>query len=390
MKKIYLGLFLLVHFSCGLNDGTVVGGKNEQEKTLPTVVIKPVRKDGGINLAVAPGGGFNAYASIVWATEFAKHADRNFPDLFDSFWGLSGGSIAATLLMHDDGKQALTQFKNQINAAFPRFESIFRSIKANQNFLGILNDADGTRRNEFSKAITHLFKDAQFYENAGNRFVIVASADKKPVCYADASVKLPKNCIYRMGNTAVSDGIINSCNFQLGKDDFQVFLPPALKAINALLPEQASFFQRQKVKLSGDAIEREVIDGAFADKKYLDGSSPLPLAIDYLRLFKTKANAPHNLVVFDNGASSLSMYLNKEYRDSIKLGDEGSVTINEDGVVINVFVLSTAVTKEQFERWMYDHSDAHWSETETMIVDSIKGKKKDLFERAVKTIKENI
>ncbi len=387
MRKIYITLFLFLQLGCGIIDVYVFADENNKEPILATKLTKPVRGDGGINLAVAPGGGLNAYASIFWATEFANHAGKKFPELFDLFWGLSGGAIAATILMHDDDINALEQFKEQANSAYPGYESIFRSIAFNKDFVGIINDADGTRRKKFNQTISVLYQNDQFYPKAGNRFVLVASADNKPVCYADASLKLPTTCVYRVGDRAkISDGIINSCNFQLDQQDFRTFLPATLKFGNKLLPKKASLFQRQKVRLLPDNIDREVIDGVFADKQYLDGTSPLPLAIDYLRQFKTKNNVEHNLVVFDNGSSKI----NQEYRDSIKLSDKGFTTIKEDGATINVFVLQTQVSEEQFEAWMYDKSEAHWKETENKIRDSMKDAMKDVFERAVKTVIKNI
>jgi hypothetical protein len=396
--KIIFILFLVTITGCGeiplldrltdKNPSTLVVKENSFRPK--KIDGKLLRKDGAMNIAVAPGGGLNAYTSLYLGKVFSEHTGKHFDEMFDLFWGLSGGAIAGTLLMNKEYKHILENFKAQAQTAFPDVVGVIKGALANKASMDeVLRDADKKRIDVFEKAIVTNLKDIKFGKNAGNRFVLVASAEEKTVCYADSTIKLPKNCFFRAPEgTRVADGIIGSSNYQLDKKDMLTGLSPELEALADHLPESASLFFKRPASLLPDNKEHEIIDGVFANPDDLDGSSPLPLAIDYLLQFESKSE--HNLIVFDNGSAGHATYSNEKFRKSIKMDDNGYARIEKNNVIINVFLIKITVREDQFEEWMYDKRPIHWTLTETYVNEQIKGTRKDIFDRAIKAIKSTI
>ncbi len=409
IKHIFLGIFLIVNVGCGPETGksssrnrkgSPSSRSNKPGKTPETldpadqVELTPLRTDGAYNIALSPGGGLNAYASLYLSHKFAAQAGKKIDELFDLFWGLSGGTLPATMLMDKRSDQALSNFKTQVKTAFPDIPDIIKAIGTNLvKFAAIANDSEGLRRKAYDSALVANLKDIKFNNKAGNRFVLVASAsNKKSVCYADESIKLPPTCLYRVeAGTRVADGIINSSNFQIPKNELISRLDPAFQSAAAMVPLKfIPLFQKQKVNLLPTEEKLEVVDGFHANAKDLDGTSPLPLAVDYLLQFKTTNNAEHNIVVFDNGSAAIPQYSNQSYRDSIGMDADGYAKYQKNGVTVNVYLLKLNVTKAQFDSWAYDNEDAHWTSTEAMVNGEIAGPRKGIFDRAVDAIQKSL
>ncbi len=399
IKKIYMGFFLMLSMSCqefidaaekepGVASEKIPVATDEASQKAPAL---PLRNDGAFNIAVAPGGGLNAYASIYLTYLFAAQSGKEIAELFDLYWGLSGGTLAATMFMNESSSKVLDNFKTQVKKAFPDIPSIIRAIAASPfDFQEILSDADGARRSAFNDSIIESLGKSKFSKNAGNKFVLVASADKNPLCYADSTILLPSSCIYKAPDgTSVADGIINSSNFQIAKNTIINLLPKNLKMYGGFLPDFSSLFQVQEISwLPGKKVN--VIDGYFAAKNRLDGTSPLPLVIDYLLQFKTENDAEHNVVVFDNGSAVNAVYSNQAYRKFIGMDKNGYARIEKNGVVINVFLLKLNISKSQFDKWMHDKNDSHWARTEAVVNAEINGPRKNIFYQALNAINNSL
>lgn len=394
VRIMCLGLLALGSVGCGelpfKKDGT---NNNNEKLDEPDPGKKyPSRTNGAVNIAVAPGGGLNAYTSLVVTKKFEQAAGEKIEKMFDLYWGLSGGTLAATMFMNGQGDKILDTFKSQVKSAFPDVNEIVEAVKKNLTAIPIIiEDKNGERRNAFDKALVANIGDKKFSNNGGNRFVLVASVNGEPACYADSNIKLPPACAYKSPDgTRVVDGVINSSNFQIPKSVIQSYLPAQFAGLAAgLLPARAPLFKLQTGPASNNK-SFPLID-AFPDAEdLLDGTSPLPLAIDYLLQMKTKDNAEHNIVVFDNGSASIAEYSNKDYRDEIKMDANGYARIEKNGIVINVFLLKINVAKKQFDAWTFDHQDSHWAAAENLVNQEINGPRKDLFERAVTAVKKNL
>lgn len=350
-----------------------------------------VRKDGGVNLAVAPGGGLNAYTSLYLALKFSESVGKHFDEMFDLFFGLSGGSVAGTILMNKKYDDLLDSFKERAEVSFPDIQGVIRdALVDGVSMEEAMSDAKQRRIDAFEHAALTNLKDLTFNHNAGNKFVLVASAEERPVCYADSNIKLPKNCVFRVPDgTRVVEGIINSSNFQLRKDDMMKGMPKELQLWADMLPGTASLFYKRPAVLLPDNKEYEVIDGVFADKKYLDSGSPLPLALDYVLENYNGVKAEHNVVVFDNG-SAINSHVNEEFRRTIGMNEAGFARIEKNNTIINVFLIKLSVDEKKFEEWMYVKDPNRWAAAEKLINEEIQGPRKEIFEGAISWIKDSL
>lgn len=413
LKRFSLGLILLLTIGCGPflgsekptgnNNNNNTGNTSEELEDNRHMAERPLRKDGALNIAVAPGGGLNAYASLYLAQQFAERTGKDIKDAFNIFWGLSGGTIAATLLMAEDAHLALEDFKIEAKTAFPDVIELGKQAFYNQDkIVPIANDSDGARRKAFAGALDDKIKVKQFDAQASNKFVLVASANKEPVCYADSSIKLPGSCKHTLPDgTSVIEGVINSSNFQVPKNMLMQLIQNYAASIRlgsivslfggleSILPDSATLFKKQQAILQPTNERLTVVDGSFAGKNYLDGNSPLPLALDYALQFKTKDNAEHIIVVFDNGSASNAIFSNLDFRNSIGMNEDGYARVERNGVVVNVYLIKLSVSKNQFDAWAMDRSLQHWADTERLVDREIDGPRKNIFTRAVDAVRSS-
>ena len=347
---------------------------------------------GSYNIAVAPGGGLNAYTSLYLSKKFEQAAGKKIPELFDLYWGLSGGALAASLYMTGQGDKALENFKRDVDKAFPTKDSLITNamplLFGDQGQIDALKrlalDEDGQRRQAFEKALKANIGEKKFSDQGQDRFVFVASVDANPYCYGAPSIKLPQICCHRNAAGArVIDGIVNSSNFQLSVSSL-------LGGFANLIPRDItslSLFKRQALTVAAKQVP--IVDGFLIRKDLSDGNSPLPLVIDYLLQFKNQNNSEHNIVVFDNGSGSIADYKNQKFRDDIGIKN-GYAQIKSGGVVINIYLLDMNVTRAQFDSWIFDQSDKHWADAEQMVDQSVSGSIKQLFDRAIDAVKKNM
>lgn len=364
--------------------------KNNDKEDTRHIAERPSRGDGALNIAVAPGGGLNTYASLVLAKLFAEAAGKDLKDSFNIFWGLSGGSLAATLLMDENAQSALDDFKAEVRVAFPDVYGIaMQALNNIDKIPSITSDSDGSRRKAFSESLAS--KIQRKYFGKDNKFVLVASAGGKPVCYADGGISLPAQCVHRVGEgSSIVDGVINSSNYQVSKEEALSYMPAMAKFLaGPLLPEFSSLFKKQKVQLFPANKSLEVIDGFFAGNTYLDGNSPLPLALEYALQFKTANNAEHTIVVFDNGSASINEFSNSAFRTKIGMNDEGYARVEKNGVAVTIYLIKLKVEKEQYLHWMMDRSKDHWEDTEALVKAEINGPRRNIFSRAVDAIRNS-
>lgn len=400
-RIVCLGFLVLGSVGCGelaSKKGVTTKDANPEQTENPNGEKESPRKsNGGLNIAVAPGGGLNAYTSVFLTEEFAKAAGAKVKDIFDLYWGLSGGTLAATMFMSGAGEKVPENFKANVKKAFPDIDTLGTQIMGQlpafflnpKLLVSFLNDEDSARRKKFETALVAQIGDKKFNKNAGNRFVLVASAKNEPMCYADSAIQLPPACMHKSSDGArVVDGIINSSNYQISKSLLLAKYPAAQGFEDKIPIDRAPTFKQHMVKVKNGDFP--VVD-AFPDaQNYLDGASPLPLVIDYLKQIKTSNNAEHNIVVFDNGVGSIPEYSNQDFRNNIRMNAQGVARIEKNGVVINVFLLTMKVPRAQFDAWTIDQEDSHWADAEALVKQEIKGPRKGVFEDAITAVKKNI
>lgn len=405
----FVVFFLVFNFGCGPadlaggNGSTRASGQRDSDENNENFGLV-LDQENALNLAVSPGGGLNAYTSLYLAKKFGDAADAHIRDLFHIFWGLSGGTIAATMMMseHKTMDGILKDFEEETKTAFPSLDKITHDVMQNYKKIGtIASDSEGKRRNAFKQALEKNLGALKFTGGIKNRFVLVASAggfpglNGKPVCYADGGIFLPSTCAYKFNqpDLPVVNGIISSSNFQISKTEIAGYLGRSdygalARVLTPLIPDNGATLFKKETYSTGQGQDVELIDGAFADKKYLDGVSPLPLAVDYLLGIKPKDGKAHNLVVFDNGAASIARLSNQTYRDEIGLGADGKAAIlGQNGVKINVYMLKINISQDKFDTWTYTADDAHWNETRTLVDRQLNNGLKTVFNQAVTAVK---
>lgn len=267
----YVCLILLFMISCGEIDLNENGKKNKL----------PVMDGAALKLAIAPGGGVNAYTSLYSAYRFTQATGKSIYNNFSQFWGLSGGSIVAAMLMdsHKNNEaNAVNYFISTIKDSYAGIKPIIEQIK-NGNTLSddVKTDNAGTRRNLFSSKLNMLFN-----KSIPQKVIITASADQKPVYYCHPSVRLPQDAL--RSSNSLTTAIINSSNFQPG----------------ILANKKGGLFKIVKDILLPDNRQYEVVDGFHARGSF---NSPLEFAIDYLQTIRPPKGQNHKIVFFDNGNS---------------------------------------------------------------------------------------
>jgi hypothetical protein len=157
--------------------------------------------------------------------------------------------------------------------------------------------------------------------SGNNRFIYIASdANKNPVYYCDPNVPLDRNALRCLKGTPCIDGIIASCcatkciDYGPSAEDFSIQL-----------------FQQKNEILLPTNTEQRVYGGAQCfmvdDQFLLDGFTPTPLVIDYLK----QLPGNHVVVDFGNGGPTYEIW-----RKSIGAKDNVAI-IKTDINVIKVF-----------------------------------------------------
>lgn len=312
-------LFLLFIASCGKID---LGNAKK---------IKPKPKDTttGLKLAIAPGGGVNAYTSLYLATKFAEGTGKSIFEMFDQFWGLSGGSIVASMLMttwQNKEDQAVDVFEKIVKASYNNVKPLIEQMRDKDSLTDAQKtDQDGARRDLFTNELSKYFSG----NTAVPKLVILASTtDNKPVYYCDSSLSLPDDAL-RSHSTSLVDAITNSSNFQpglaVGKEGGLFKVVQDTLTIKEKKNEVESIINKNY----------EVIDGFHALNSY---NSPLGFAIEYLKTQKPEDNTPHKIVFFDNGSKGNA----QDYRrKAFKKGNNGFYKIvdPQTGIVIELYYL---------------------------------------------------
>jgi hypothetical protein len=354
----------------------------KRKKNDLAIVDGPAKK-----LAVFPGGGVNAYTSLYLAKLFADKIKTTNPgagiyDSFDQAWGLSGGSIVASMLMvsyQNNENQALTDFEATVNASFTNIKQIIEDLRNGNVTAADPLDGNGARRTLLEQAIiNNAGMNAKRFGDADTKKLVIIAAElsnKKPVYYADPDenlIRLPKDSLRATNTTLLTTAIINSSNFR-----------PAIKFGQE---DNGGLFQIVPDTLMPDNKNYSVIDGAHVRQTLDDGlaavsmNHPLGLAIDYLKKIKPNDGREHQIVVFDNGSGPGA------YAKKLNFNN-GYAKIEKDGVIINVYFI--AVEDAHFNDHTYDITPASFKARRKLVKDAINpgAPSKTIFDSAVKAIK---
>ena len=318
-------LFLLFIASCGKIE------LGNAKKIKP----KPEDTSTGLKIAIAPGGGVNAYTSLYLAKKFAKGTGKGIFDMFDQFWGLSGGSIVASMLMtkwQNRESDAVDDFKTIVQASYNNVKPLIEQMRDKNNTLtdAQKTDQDGARRDLFTNELSKYFSG-----NTGvpGLVILASTTDNKPVYYCDSSLSLPDDAL-RSHSTSLVDAITNSSNFQPG---LAVGKKGKEGKGGLFKVVQDTLTIKEKKNEVESIIDKnyEVIDGFHALNSY---NSPLGFAIEYLQTQKPGDNTPHKIVFFDNGSNVNA----QDYRmKAFKKGNNGFYKIvdPQTGIVIELYYL---------------------------------------------------
>jgi len=315
----------------------------------------------GSNVGIFPGGAANSYASLYLGEEFSRRANVPFYDLFDQAWALSGGTVPAILLMKK-GKWprfASHMFREAIKDAFPDLLDLLD-----------LTDSDGWRRERFEAVLNKYFSDMFFGENQNNRIVFIASRNGAPVFFCDSDFKLPKEELRVLSGTSFIDGIMASSTI-------------SLRANLGMGKLQASLFKPRQVALAPFMEKKTVVDGGHCDAKrdgkfILDGSTPTPLVIEYLKSIPGQ----HNVVVFGNGGP-----FNEEFRKSINLNRNGTAEIIHRDGRINIFIISIRVNNHTLN--LLNKSENYMLYLQKRVEKALMGQSRAVFDMALRAVLQN-
>ncbi len=379
MKKNWVSLLIytlltltLINAAC---DDLDLIPKKRKKNDLPIV-------DGpALKLAVFPGGGVNAYTSLYLAKLFADDTGKGVYTSFDQAWGLSGGSIVASMLMvshKDDEAGALTAFKTTVNNSFDLVAPIIKKLKNTEQVdkdvkedNALIPPKNKTRRGLFEEQLNSFNLHTEQFGNADTKKLVIIAAEfssKKPVYYAHQSLVIPKDSLRATNTTTVTTAIINSSNFQPG----------------AILNEKGGLFQIVPDALMPDNKQYHVIDGAHVSQILDDGivavsaNHPLGLAIDYLKKIRPNNAKEHQIVVFDNGSGPGA------YAKKLNFNN-GKARIEKDGVIINVYFI--AIPDPNFNDRTYDIAATSFGDRETLVNDAVADPSTTAFYSAVNAIK---
>ncbi len=331
----------------------------------------------GKNIAVFGAGTTNCYASLILAKWFSEHANRHFNDIFDEAWGISGGAIAATLLM--DKKLTETRaadiFRTTVEQALPDFSLLFS-----------LSDTNSLRRNKFEGELKKHFDGMSFGKN--NRLVYIASNQKGvPVYYCDEDVKLDDQALRCPPGTSCIKGIVGSCCYICKCEQYSTNLLPTFLSAFISIPSIHLFKQEPQI-LNPGQIEQEIYDGALCisddDHPILDGYSPLPLVIKYLQNLPSKNHQKHNVVVFDNGWPH-----NDKFRSSINMQNNMTI-IKTDLATINIFVIAVQVGTFKTLSLTMNRSTEHFEYLEQQARDAVERTSHVVWNAAIKAVTTSI
>ncbi len=323
-----------------------------------TMAMEAVQKKPGLTIAVAGGGGVNAYASLYMAVKLAQAANAQFHELFDQFWGVSGGTIPATLLMSRKfvDEETLGLFKGTVNQAFP-------------DLLEFLDPTDslGTRRTRFEKELVGKFGDLSFGATKNNKFVYIASSDGLPVYFCDPEIELPSSALRCVEGTSCVKGIVGSSSFTT-----RVNLRFFATNVSLFKEEGHPLHPLNEIKIIRDGGH------CFArhqDKHILDGFTPTPLVLDYLKTIP----GHHRVVVFDNGGPT-----SKSFRQTIGVDEDGLATVEFDDGTINVHIISVIV--ENFETNAINKTPNHLEYLEAQVEEALSGNSATAFLTALTAV----
>ena len=328
-----------------------------------------------VNIAILPGGANNSYTSLYLMKKFEDATKISTGSLFDQFWGVSGGSIIASMFgsgSFNEAQNALDAFKKaapqilNIKNLLPK--DIFSLIADPNALTDILEDNNNSRRENFKNILEQQIPNCEFNKDNKNKMVIIASFDKKPVYYADNTINL--DVYARITNpTKCSDAVINSSNWQI---------PPTY--IKKMMPMTAGFIKQdlslfKKALVEFDNNKHFILDGSHANG--LDANSPLPLAVEYAKKESLNDKKVYNLVVFDNGGPA-----NQAYRDTLNLTNN-MTTIKDDDSIINIFILS--INDPKFFDNLVISDDASFTYREN-LVDNWVNSQAEEFTKAVEIL----
>lgn len=331
----------------------------------------------GKNIAVFGAGTTNCYASLLLAKYFSEHTNRPFDQLFDQAWGISGGAIAATLLMAKKftEAEAASIFRTTVEQGLPGLSLFFN-----------LSDTNSDRRNKFEFELKKHFDGMSFGHN--NRFVYIASNKKgEPVYYCDEDVKLEDNALRCPAGTSCIKGMVGSCCYICNCDQFPTTIWQTLLSAVINIPEIHLFKQEPQI-LNPRRFLQEIYDGALCTSDdnniILDGYSPLPLVIKYLQNLSNEEHQEHNIIAFENGWAS-----SKKFRELINLKDNVAV-IKTGNTTINVFIISIHIGAFQTLSMTMNRSKEHFDYLEEQARDAIERTSAYAWNAAIAAISKSV
>lgn len=337
--------------------------------------LKKKNNNNTVNIAILPGGANNSYTSLYLMKKFEDATKISSGSLFDQFWGISGGSIIASMFgsgSFNEAQDALDAFKKaapqilNIENLLPK--DIFSLIGDPNALTNILEDNNNSRRENFKNILEEQIPNCEFNKDNKNKMVIIASVDKKPIYYADDAINLDGYA--RIINPiSCSDAVINSSNWQIPPNDIKKMIPMAARFIN----QDLSLFKKAVVEY--DNNKYFIVDGFYANG--LDANSPLPLAVEYAKKESLNDKKVYNLVVFDNGGPA-----NQAYRDTLNLTNN-MTTIKKDDSIINIFILS--INDPKFFNNLVISDDASFTYREN-LVDNWVNSQAEEFTKAVEIL----
>lgn len=301
---------------------------------------QPNNNQSKMNIAIFPGGANNSYTSIKLMEVFENAAGNDASNLFQQFWGISGGSIIASMFGSGNFTNA-TDAAKQFKDAAPKIldlNNIISSINIsdltniNNMLIEFMNDNNGNRRKNFKDILDQKIPQCEFNQDNKNKMVLITSVDKQPVIYADDYIDIP-GYAKMINPISCSDAIIDSSNWQMPKNTIISLLKKQFPMIEFLADSvNQDFSLFKKTTITHEDKTFFALDGFYAQGA--DGNSPLPFAIDYVKSLN-EADKTYNLVVFDNGSPS-----NQDFRNSLNLNDDTAIIKHDNNVTINIFIIS--------------------------------------------------